>query len=262
MVSAGDWAEASYDYRPVDQVVSFKRADFARDRAPAKRRSVFAGRLHPVGTASGRRWIARKSGTVTILDDVMVEERETFMLTLSITDSVGWVSNQEEGVEVAIRDTDAWGLELVAVPDEIAEGETGEVGLTARILGADRRPPPARTCVVPFPIWVRLATGGSASPGADYTLTDVPEDWRIPACAPESTWTVRLTAHRGDEDDADESARFTPMVDGFQHYGMPAPDVRRTGAGEDPRAAIGVIGPARLASVPVPSPASMGHAAR
>ena len=84
VVSAGDWAEASYDYRHLDQLVSFEHSDFARDRVPAKRRSVFAGRYRSVGTAFGRGWIARKSGIVTILDDIMVEETETFMVTLSI----------------------------------------------------------------------------------------------------------------------------------------------------------------------------------
>ena len=223
VVSAGDGAEASYDYRHLDQLVSFEHSDFARDRVPAKRRSVFAGRYRSVGTTFGRGWIARKSGTVTILDDIMVEETETFTVALSIMDGVGWVSDAGEGVEVSIRDTDAWGLELVAGPDEIAEGETSEVELTARILRANGEPPAARTCVVPFPIRVRLATGGSASRGVDYTLTDVPDHWRIPACAPEYTWTVRLTAHRGDEDDADESVRFKPVVDGFQQYGRPTP---------------------------------------
>ena len=53
VVSAGDWAEASYDYRHVDQAVSFEQSDFARDRVPAMRPSVFAGRYCPVRTAHG-----------------------------------------------------------------------------------------------------------------------------------------------------------------------------------------------------------------
>jgi len=169
VVSAGDWAEASYDYRPIDQVVRFEHSDFARDRVLAKRRSVFAGRYGPLGTPSGRSWIARKSGTVTILDDIMVEETETFMVTLSIMDGVAGFRRRNEGVEVSIRDTDAWGLELVAGPDEIADGETSEVELTARILRANGEPLAARTCVVPFPIRVRLATGGSALRGVSTT---------------------------------------------------------------------------------------------
>lgn len=141
------------------------------------------------------------------------------MLALSITDGVDWVSTTQEGVEVAIRNTDTWGIELVASPNEIAEGESSEVELTARILRGDGHPPGPRTCVIPFPVRVRLATGGSAARGPDYTLAGVPNDWRIPACAPEVTWTVRLTAHEGD---ADESAHFTPLVDELQGYG-PSP---------------------------------------
>lgn len=223
VVSADDWAEASSDYRPIDQRVSLQRSDFARDRAPAKRRGVFAGRHRPVGVTLRRRWIARKSGTVTILDDVMVEETETFVLAPSITGGVGWAFDTEVPVEVAIDDTDTWDLELVASPKEIAEGTASEVVLTARILQGDGNAPGPRTCVVPFPVRVRLATSGSASRGADYTLTGLPDDWRIVACDPEVSWTVRQSVHGGDEDDADETVIVTPLVERHMEYDRTVP---------------------------------------
>ena len=128
VVSAGDWAQPSYDYGRVDQVVSFRRSDFARARRSAGRRGVFAGRHNPVDLATGRGWIATKSGTFRILGDGEVEQPETFLLTMSIAEGVGWASDAEEGIEVRIRDADAWGLALTASPRAVDEGETGELG--------------------------------------------------------------------------------------------------------------------------------------
>ena len=215
VVSTSDWAEASYDYERVDEVVSFGRSDFARARKSAGRRGVFAGRRNPVDLAIGRRWVATKSGRFRILDDGMVEQPETFMLTMSITEGVGWASDTSESVEVLIRDTDEWSLALVASPQAVDEGETSEVALTARILRGDGTAPRPRTCVVPFPLRVRLVLGGDASRGGDYTLSGLPDSWRVPACAPEFSWTVRLAAQGADEDDSNETVRFTPVLDGL-----------------------------------------------
>ena len=101
----------------------------------------------------------------------------------------GWVVEPER-VEVAIPDTDAWGLEMVADLAEIVEGETRELALTVRVVLGDGSVPPARTCVVLIPVRVRLATGGGASPGA-----------------------ARLAAHVDSEDDPGETVTFTPTVD-------------------------------------------------
>ena len=219
VVSADDRADASYDYERVDHVVRSRRSDFARARGAASRRGVFAGRYNPVDLALGRRWIARKSAAVRILEDGMVEESETFMLMMSITEGVGWASDAKEGVRVRIRDTDTWGLALAASPQTIVEGETSEVELTARIVRGDGVAPPPRTCVVPFPVRLRLVIGGNASRRDDYTLNGLPDVWRVPACAPEVSWMVRLATQGGDEPDADETVRFTPLAEGFQEYG-------------------------------------------
>ena len=223
VVSAGGWAEPSYDYERVDQVVGFRRSDFARAGRSAGRRGVFAGRHNPVDLATGRGWIATKSGTFGIIRDGEVEQSETFLLTMSIAEGVGWVSDAEEGVEVRIRDADAWGLALTASPRAVDEGETGELALTARVLRGDGTVPPPRTCVVPFPFRVRLAVGGTALPGDDYAVSGLPDGWRVAACNPEVSWTVRLAAQGGDEDDADETVRFTPVVDGLPEGGRMAP---------------------------------------
>ena len=137
------------------------------------------------------------------------------MLTMSITEGVGWASDTSESVEVLIRDTDEWSLALVASPQAVDEGETSEVALTARILRGDGTAPRPRTCVVPFPLRVRLVVGGDASRGGDYALSGLPDSWRVPACAPEFSWTVRLAAHGADEDDSNETVRFTPVLDGL-----------------------------------------------
>ena len=216
VVSVDGSAAAPLDYEALDRTVTFRRSDFGREQRTVRgRRSgpAIGGRLRRVGSGVHRRWIARKSGTVTIIDDLYVEDDETFTLTASIASgAMGWVVEPER-VEVAIPDTDAWGLEMVADLAEIAEGETRELALTVRVVLGDGSVPPARTCVVLIPVRLRLATGGGASPGADYTLHGLPAEKRLPACAPTVSWTVRLAAHVDSEDDPGETVTFTPIVD-------------------------------------------------
>ena len=216
VVSVDGSAAAPLDYEALDRTVTFRRSDFGREQRTVRgRRSgpAIGGRLRPVGSGVHSRWVARKSGTVTIIDDLDVEEDETFTLTASsASGAMGWVADPER-VEVAIPDTDAWGLEMVADLAEIAEGETRELALTVRVVLGDGNVPPARTCVMTIPVRVRLATGGGASPGADYTLHGLPAETRIPPCAPAVSWTVRLAAHVDREDDPGETVTFTPTVD-------------------------------------------------
>ena len=193
VVSVDGSAAVPLDYEALDRTVTFRRSDFGREKRTVRgRRSgpTIGGRLRPVGPGVHSRWVARKSGTVTIIDDLYVEDDETFTLTASIANgAMGWVADPER-VEVAIPDTDAWGLEMVADLAEIAEGETRELALTVRVVLGDGSVPPARTCVVLIPVRVRLATGGGASPGA-----------------------ARLAAHVDSEDDPGETVTFTPTVD-------------------------------------------------
>lgn len=216
VVSVDGSAAVPLDYEALDRTVTFRRSDFGREKRTVRgRRSgpAIGGRLRRVGPGVHSRWVARKSGTVTIIDGLDVEEDETFTLTASITSgAMGWVADPER-VEVAIPDTDAWGLEMVADLAEIAEGETRELALTVRVVLGDGSVPPARTCVMTIPVRLRLATGGGASPGADYTLHGLRDETRIPPCAPEVSWTVRLAAHVDSEDDSGETVTFTPIVD-------------------------------------------------
>ena len=216
VVSVDGSAAVPLDYEALDRTVTFRRSDFGREKRTVRgRRSgpAIGGRLRRVGPGVHSRWVARKLGTVTIIDGLDVEEDETFTLTASITSgAMGWVADPER-VEVAIPDTDACGLEMVADLAEIAEGETRELALTVRVVLGDGSVPPARTCVMTIPVRLRLATGGGASPGADYTLHGLRDETRIPPCAPEVSWTVRLAAHVDSEDDSGETVTFTPIVD-------------------------------------------------
>lgn len=74
-----------------------------------------------------------------------------------------------------------------------------------------------------FPFRARLVIGGNASRGDDYTLSRLPDSWRVAACIPEVSWMVRLAAQGGDEDDAGETERFPPVVNGFLGGGRMAP---------------------------------------
>ena len=201
VVSEDGTAAAPGDYAAVDAAagtVTFRRSDFAREDVPDV----------------GYRYVAVKTGTVAIADDVEVEPEENFTLGMSIgSGGTGWVPAAER-VEVAIPDTDEWGVVVVAEPAEIVEGETRAVALTARIVLGDGSAPAEEACVVRFPVTVRLETGGTATAGTDYTLDGALAGRTIAACGAETSWRVTLAAAVDTVDDAGETVAFAPQLAG------------------------------------------------
>ena len=194
-------AAAPGDYAALEAAagtVTFRRSDFGR-------RNV---------ADVGYRWVAVKRGpvAVAIADDVEVEAEENFALTMSIgSGGTGWVRGTDR-VEVAIPDTDQWGIAVVAEPAEIVEGETREVALTARIVLGDGTVPAEDACVARFPVSVRLETGGTATAGTDYTLDGALDGRTIAACAAQTGWRVTLTAAVDRVDDPGETLEFAPQL--------------------------------------------------
>ena len=194
-------AAAPGDYAAVEAAagtVTFRRSDFGR-------RNV---------ADVGYRWVAVKRGpiAVAIADDVEVEAEENFALTMSIgSGGTGWVRGTDR-VEVAIPDTDQWGVAVVAEPAEIVEGETREVALTARIVLGDGTVPAEDACVARFPVSLRLETGGTATAGTDYALDGALDEQTIAACGAQASWRVTLAAAVDRVDDPGETLAFAPQL--------------------------------------------------
>ena len=127
VTSADGTAAAPGDYEALDETVTFERADFSEETVDGE-----------------QRWVARKTGTVTVVDDVTVEPEEAFALAMAIgTGGTGWLAGTDE-VEIAIEDDDDWTVTVTADPSTMVEGETREVELAARITRGDGSPPPPR----------------------------------------------------------------------------------------------------------------------
>ncbi|MCY3597560.1 MAG: fibronectin type III domain-containing protein, partial [Rhodospirillales bacterium] len=146
VTTADGTAEAPDDYTAVDVTVPLAAADFGQ----------------PVPGF----YVATKRVPVPIVDDVMVEGRETLSVAGAFASGGrGW-AHVTEGVvsETSIHDDDAWAVEVEAAPASLAEGETRTVTLTARIVHVDAKDEPSApekgACVVPFPVTVGLDVGG------------------------------------------------------------------------------------------------------
>ena len=189
-------AVAPGDFAALDTTRTFTRGSFSRQDADGE-----------------QRWVARKTVTVAIADDVEVEAEEAFALTAAIESQTSDYLVETARAEVAIPNTDEWGVEVVADPGAIAEGENREVTLTARIV------PVSADCVVRFPVTVALAVGGTAeneaTPGTDYAPVAAPAEQEIAACAAGVTWQVRLNTTVDTENDPDETVTFTPSIAGM-----------------------------------------------
>ena len=180
------------DYTRVAETVSFARSDFAR-------RSV-GGQM---------RWVAEKTGQVTTNDDVEVEATETFALTATVTNIVQSRFLTGTGrAEGSIEDNDTWTIEVIADPTSVAEGESRDVKLTARIA------PASTECVVPFPVTVSLSATGTATSGTDYRLNGETNDQEIAPCTAETSWQVTMTSNVDTADDDGETVVFTPEIAG------------------------------------------------
>ena len=110
--------------------------------------------------------------------------------------------------EGSIEDNDTWTIEVIADPTSVAEGESRDVKLTARIA------PASTECVVPFPVTVSLSATGTATSGTDYRLNRETNDQEIAPCTAETSWPVTMTSNVDTADDDGETVVFTPEIAG------------------------------------------------
>ena len=179
-------AVAGEDYAAVDAARTFVGGDF-----------------EPKTVGGEQRYVAHKTGTVAITDDVLVENEERFALHASIeSGGAGWtVETATAGGTIA--DNDLWSVAVTAEPSEIVEGETREVTLTAT-----RLPEQGAGCG-PWAVDVGLAVAGTVSED-DYTVTPAPGQQRLAICDenPMLQWKVSLATVLDAAEDDGETVTF------------------------------------------------------
>ena len=212
VTSADGTAAAPGDYAAVDETVTFRRGDFGQ------------------ATVDGvTRWVARKTVRIAVVDDAEAEPAETFTLRSAVTDVVGtrYVNGDAE-VEAQIAASDSWRVEVTPDPAELAEGETREVTLTARVAREDGAATPSGECLAPFAVEVSLARAGTATLDTDYAVTSAlaPAGAQTIDCdngVTEVSWRVTLRAAIDLEADAGETVTFAPTVASPADRPAPAP---------------------------------------
>ena len=194
LASADGTATAPRDYAAVEETLNFARADFAQEDLPG------------VGT----RWVARKTGTIAIVDDVEAEAAESFALSAEIIGTASFYVAGTVQADVEIAASDSWSLAFAAEPDRVVEGTPQDVLVSARIV------PESTDCVARFPVSVRLAVGGTATGPADYGIETPPAEQEIAPCTQGVSWQLPVSALIDTEDDPGETIVFTPQIVGTQ----------------------------------------------
>ena len=121
------------------------------------------------------RYVLEKSGTVTIIDDAIVEGPETFVIILQRTPgdvlfTIKGVGG-EQREEVSIEDEDTFGIGVTVSKDVVPLGETTDVTVTFEILDGEGHAQAEDGCVLASALAdVSTTVAGTAST-SDYSYT-------------------------------------------------------------------------------------------
>ena len=90
-------------------------------------------------TGSGdHRYVAKKTGTVTILDDALVEGDETFEIVLErAPGQTAFTIDGEAEATITIEDADTFGVAVTASPDVVMGETSTDVTVTLAILDGE-----------------------------------------------------------------------------------------------------------------------------
>ena len=194
-------AHDEIDFTTASTMVTFARGDFSRTE-------VVAG-------SGDYRWVARKRGEVTIVDDETVEQEERFTIALDAPPASSGFILGTASAEVAITNEDRWGFLVGVSPESIREGDESEVTLTLRVVDKNGRVTEDGHCVAELPVTAALVLGGSASDTDDYSYTVTNGNLssvRLAGCQPSRTVTLRMHALTDDESEDAEEVTFTPTL--------------------------------------------------
>ena len=191
LTSADGTATAGRDYAVLDTTVNIRRGDF--------RQTVLPG--------TGTRWVARKTGSIAIVDDVEAETAESFSLSAGIVGTQSFYVAGSVRAEAGIAASDDWSLAFTVDPERLVEGAPREVTVSARLV------PDTEDCVARFPIFLDLAVGGTATAPADYAI-EPPTQREIAPCTGGTSWRIPIDAILDKEDDPGETIVFTPEIAG------------------------------------------------
>ena len=178
--------------------------------------TVARGDFHRTEVTAGSgdyRWMARKRGEVTLVDDEEAEAEERFTIALSAPPASSGFVLGTASAEVAITNEDRWGFAVDVSPESIREGDEAEVTLTLRLVDKTGRLSEDGRCIAGFPVTAAIALGGSASGNSDYTVPSGNlSSLRLAGCQPSRRLTLRLRALTDDESEGTEQVVFTPVL--------------------------------------------------
>ena len=156
VLSVGDTAVSPGDYNALNQTLRFRGSD------TWTRTDTGGGAF---------RYRTTKTGTVTVLDDAVVEDDEQFRIDLQTTPGTqGWNVGSNDSSTVTIVDADTFGLRMTVSPDILEQGTTTDVTVTFEMLDGEGDPQGARGCIMPSPTLVSATVGGTAQ-SSDYSYT-------------------------------------------------------------------------------------------
>ena len=186
-------AGSDIDYELYSETYFLRNTDFTRQRVPADSNTF--------------RYTATIRGTVTILDDQIVEEDED-MVIRAIPTLTAWPFTQD--LTVTITDQDTFGLKLEANQEYALQGRNNDINLTWKVLTGDGQE--ADSCTVPFIFDAATAVGGTAGT-SDYshTVRTGSLEPSFSACENTESTTVRITTT--DTARQDRTITFNPSVD-------------------------------------------------
>ena len=192
LASADGTATAPRDYAAVEKTLNITHADFVKEDVPG------------VGT----RWVARKTGTIAIVDDVEAELAESFALSAEIVGTESFYVAGTVRADVEIAASDSWSLAVTAEPDRVVEGTPHDVVVNARMV------PESEDCVARFAVSVQLELGGTATDPTDYGIETPPAQQEIAPCTQGVSWQIPVSALIDTEDDPGETIVFAPGIVG------------------------------------------------
>ena len=186
-------AGSDIDYELYSETYFLRNTDFTRQRVPADSNTF--------------RYTATITGTVTILDDQIVEEDED-MVIRAIPTLTAWPFTHD--LTVTITDQDTFGLRLEANQEYALQGRNNDINLTWKVLTGDGQE--ADSCTVPFIFDAATAVGGTAGT-SDYshTVRTGSLEPSFSACENTESTTVRITTT--DTARQDRTITFNPSVD-------------------------------------------------
>ena len=181
LLTAGDTATSPEDYELVNQTVRFDGTD-------TWTRTEIDG---------DHRYVATKTGTVNILDDVLVEGDETLTLRLVEDPRNDQFIIDGDQATITIEDADTFGLAATVSPDVVMGEASTDVTVTLTIVDAEGVPQGERECIVSYALDGVSATVGGTATDDDFSYTGALTGLALDACEASTEAVLEVTVPQG-----------------------------------------------------------------